>query len=668
MALKEIAELFRKPLTKISFPKECEKHVYLYHQHFLKTNKSKQTKGLNQQNRKGHEPDLLRQKKKKGKKKKKASQTTQSTNVQSGKSPSAKTPSHNSDRGQISYNKSDGQSSSRVSVKTPVIEEDPGLALPVRKIEKTHKWPTLSRPGKERTNNLGSITPSHQATSPSRAGLTPFHDGVCQSSNIPLQNKQSHDLLGKLLQNKKFTPVISEKNDFTPERHHEKIDVSHDTDEPLPPGVEPDEVECEIKVDSNVNKHENHPGGGLDVMNVKLSDLILNEVKGKKLPLEMKKEESFTEEDNTSIKPSSEDKKNKSQPWDDEEQKPWELYDEPCPPGMEDDMSDSHVAMETNKIAATVNSPTVHDDVTVDDVTVDDKTSVTDVETRFGNNPAPFAKSCSISGGERNVENNKHDAVMTSRRITRSMQQKLSSNQNDGSSQLLDLLSPSATMDISMMTGETRKRKIPAPATRKKKKSRKDVEASRVYMKARAIEIQREKEKRQYDALIPCAYFKKHGECHYGDECRFSHNVQIEKRMDCCKFYIVGACINGDKCLYYHHEWPCKFFHSKGYCKAGDECKFSHAEITNEEMKKVFMDQVAYQDSMRNMDQNVTQGAPYIPTNQAPKQTEGIEDGLEKNKLGQEIITKHNVEDQSKKEEENKTEGFQFPSLYYELP
>ncbi|XP_057298067.1 uncharacterized protein LOC130629001 [Hydractinia symbiolongicarpus] len=485
MALKEIAELFKKPLTKISFPKECEKHVYLYHKHFLKTNKSNQSKGLNQQNRKEHETDVSRQKKKKGKtkKKKKASQTTQSTKVHNGKSPSAKTPSHNSDHGQISYNKSDGQSSSRVLVKTPVIEEDPGLALPVRKIEKTHKWPTLLRPGKVRTNNFGGITPSHQATTPSRAGVTPFHDGVSQSSSISLQNKQSHDLLGKLLKNKKYAPVISEKNDVTPERHHEKMDISHDhsifTDEPLPPGVEPDKVECEIKEDSNVNKHENHPGGGFDDIQStknhdafngnknfqdKLSDLILGEVKGKEISLKMKKEESFTEEDNTSIKPSAEDKQNKSQPWDNEEQKPWELYDEPCPPGMEDDMPDSHVAMETNKKATTVNSVTIHSDNAHDGVTVIEQkknieTSVTDVETRFDKNSAPCAKSCSISGGERNVEKNKHDVVMTSRRITRSMQQKLSSNQNVSSSQLIDFLSPSASMDISMLTGETRKRK-----------------------------------------------------------------------------------------------------------------------------------------------------------------------------------------------------------------
>ena len=37
-----------------------------------------------------------------------------------------------------------------------------------------------------------------------------------------------------------------------------------------------------------------------------------------------------------------------------------------------------------------------------------------------------------------------------------------------------------------------------------------------------------------------------------GKNCRFSHDVEVEKRMELCRYYISNQCLKGDKCLFYH--------------------------------------------------------------------------------------------------------------------
>ncbi|GAB5569839.1 zinc finger CCCH domain-containing protein 8 isoform X1 [Prionailurus iriomotensis] len=49
-----------------------------------------------------------------------------------------------------------------------------------------------------------------------------------------------------------------------------------------------------------------------------------------------------------------------------------------------------------------------------------------------------------------------------------------------------------------------------------------------------------------------------------GDQCKFDHDAEIEKKKEMCKFYVQGYCTRGTKCY------------------QGDYCKFSHAPLTPE--------------------------------------------------------------------------------------
>uniref|UniRef100_A0A8C3MLA6 Uncharacterized protein n=1 Tax=Geospiza parvula TaxID=87175 RepID=A0A8C3MLA6_GEOPR len=57
-----------------------------------------------------------------------------------------------------------------------------------------------------------------------------------------------------------------------------------------------------------------------------------------------------------------------------------------------------------------------------------------------------------------------------------------------------------------------------------------------------------------------CKYFLE-GRCIKGEQCKFDHDAEIEKKKEICKFYIQGYCTKGEN--------------SK--CYQGDKCKFSHA-------------------------------------------------------------------------------------------
>lgn len=78
-----------------------------------------------------------------------------------------------------------------------------------------------------------------------------------------------------------------------------------------------------------------------------------------------------------------------------------------------------------------------------------------------------------------------------------------------------------------------------------------------------------------------CKYFLER-KCIKGDQCKFDHDAEIEKKKEMCKYYVQGYCTKGENCLYLHNEYPCKFYHTGTKCYQGDYCKFSHAPLTEE--------------------------------------------------------------------------------------
>nr|KAF6430545.1 zinc finger CCCH-type containing 8 [Molossus molossus] len=78
-----------------------------------------------------------------------------------------------------------------------------------------------------------------------------------------------------------------------------------------------------------------------------------------------------------------------------------------------------------------------------------------------------------------------------------------------------------------------------------------------------------------------CKYFLER-KCIKGDECKFDHDAEIEKKKEMCKFYVQGYCTRGENCLFLHNEYPCKFYHTGTKCYQGEYCKFSHAPLTAE--------------------------------------------------------------------------------------
>uniref|UniRef100_A0A8D0H9G6 C3H1-type domain-containing protein n=1 Tax=Sphenodon punctatus TaxID=8508 RepID=A0A8D0H9G6_SPHPU len=98
-----------------------------------------------------------------------------------------------------------------------------------------------------------------------------------------------------------------------------------------------------------------------------------------------------------------------------------------------------------------------------------------------------------------------------------------------------------------------------------------------------------------------CKYFLK-GRCIKGDQCKFDHDAEIEKKKEICKFYIQGYCTKGENCIYMHNILRPKlrsllllllllFYHTGAKCYQGDKCKFSHAPLTKE--TKELLDKVS---------------------------------------------------------------------------
>ncbi|XP_044127983.1 LOW QUALITY PROTEIN: zinc finger CCCH domain-containing protein 6-like [Bufo gargarizans] len=78
-----------------------------------------------------------------------------------------------------------------------------------------------------------------------------------------------------------------------------------------------------------------------------------------------------------------------------------------------------------------------------------------------------------------------------------------------------------------------------------------------------------------------CKYFLE-ARCIKGDQCKFDHDAEIEKKKEICKFYIQGYCTRGENCIYMHNNFQCKFHHTGTTCYQGDNCKFSHDPLTDE--------------------------------------------------------------------------------------
>ncbi|XP_069090779.1 zinc finger CCCH domain-containing protein 6 isoform X2 [Pleurodeles waltl] len=98
-----------------------------------------------------------------------------------------------------------------------------------------------------------------------------------------------------------------------------------------------------------------------------------------------------------------------------------------------------------------------------------------------------------------------------------------------------------------------------------------------------------------------CKYFLE-GRCIKGDDCKFDHDAEPQKKKEVCKFYIQGYCSKGDHCIYMHHEFPCKFYHTGSKCYQGDNCKFSHDPLTDD--GRMMLDRVFnYEEGPQNEEQ-----------------------------------------------------------------
>ncbi|XP_055984826.1 zinc finger CCCH domain-containing protein 6 isoform X1 [Sorex fumeus] len=97
-----------------------------------------------------------------------------------------------------------------------------------------------------------------------------------------------------------------------------------------------------------------------------------------------------------------------------------------------------------------------------------------------------------------------------------------------------------------------------------------------------------------------CKYFLE-GRCIKGDQCKFDHDAELEKKKEICKFYLQGYCTKGENCIYMHNEFPCKFYHTGAKCYQGDKCKFSHDDLTKETKK--LLDKVLNTDEEANEDE-----------------------------------------------------------------
>uniref|UniRef100_A0A4W3IVL3 Zinc finger CCCH-type containing 6 n=1 Tax=Callorhinchus milii TaxID=7868 RepID=A0A4W3IVL3_CALMI len=118
--------------------------------------------------------------------------------------------------------------------------------------------------------------------------------------------------------------------------------------------------------------------------------------------------------------------------------------------------------------------------------------------------------------------------------------------------------------------------------TQEVKKRTKDVKEKEDKSSHRRSKKKRKREKERVKRKAK----RRKKEKHKGDQCRYSHDVVLEKKKDICKFYLNGYCTKGDNCIFMHDIlYDCYmhlFYHTGAKCYQGDSCKFSHAPLTEE--------------------------------------------------------------------------------------
>ena len=137
------------------------------------------------------------------------------------------------------------------------------------------------------------------------------------------------------------------------------------------------------------------------------------------------------------------------------------------------------------------------------------------------------------------------------------------------------------------------------------KKQQKKIE----YKKKFAEKQKRELEWKDKLKETLCKFYLE-GRCTKGDDCQFSHNAPVNKKLEVCKYYLNGYCAKGSNCTYMHAEFPCKFYHMNNKeCLNGANCRFSHAPMTNE-MRELFEKYVKDNDDNSTLKKSSLLGSP----------------------------------------------------------
>ncbi|XP_063804157.1 zinc finger CCCH domain-containing protein 6 isoform X2 [Pseudophryne corroboree] len=105
-----------------------------------------------------------------------------------------------------------------------------------------------------------------------------------------------------------------------------------------------------------------------------------------------------------------------------------------------------------------------------------------------------------------------------------------------------------------------------------------------------------------------CKYFLER-RCIKGDQCKFDHDAEVEKKKEICKFYIQGYCTRGENCIYMHGKFPCKFYHTGVMCYQGDNCKFSHEDL-NDDSKELLHKVLNTEEEMHHEDEEEPEEIP----------------------------------------------------------
>ncbi|XP_065206779.1 general transcriptional corepressor trfA isoform X3 [Planococcus citri] len=75
-------------------------------------------------------------------------------------------------------------------------------------------------------------------------------------------------------------------------------------------------------------------------------------------------------------------------------------------------------------------------------------------------------------------------------------------------------------------------------------------------------------------------FYNNQGKNQRGNEPMYSHQYNMPRKLEVCKFYLNDCCTKRDKCIYMHNDFPCKYHHTPGStCHLGKSCKFSHSKL-----------------------------------------------------------------------------------------